>query len=255
MAQSHPILHPHQVDQACAAFHRDGFAVIGDALTEEQLAYARQGTERVMGRNSGPDGTGGGRGGRRYTFGNQADQPQWLILIDLPTTRSLLDAIFGDSQYGYTVVRVGGDYSLPGAADQELHVHQEADFRHLPPGVAPLVVVSFPMVDFTSKTGATRIIAGTQRTMEPPPALQDEPQWMKDSHVFAPAGSAIVWDSRLWHAGSANRSDQKRAYMAVYYAQHWYRPYDEADEKCLPRQLYETLSPWAQQVCRYMVRN
>ena len=251
MSEAHCVFRPDQVQQACAAFHRDGFAIVSDALTSEQLACARQGADRIMGQNSDADPAGGGRGGRRYTFGNQADQAEWLSLIDLPTTRPLLDAIFGDGQYGYTVVRVGGDYSVPGAPDQALHVHQETAFRHLPPGVAPLVVASFPMVDFNSRTGATRIVPGTQHTLEPPPP--DEPQWMKESYAIAPAGSAIVWDSRLWHAGSANRSDENRAYMAVYYAQHWYRPYDEADEKRLPRRLYQTLSPWAQRACRYMV--
>ena len=39
MADVHPLFSPDQVDQACAAFHRHGFAVIG-----AQPAYARVGT-------------------------------------------------------------------------------------------------------------------------------------------------------------------------------------------------------------------
>lgn len=42
------IVEPAEVRKATRIFHRDGFVVMRNALTAEQLAYARSGAERVI---------------------------------------------------------------------------------------------------------------------------------------------------------------------------------------------------------------
>jgi ectoine hydroxylase-related dioxygenase (phytanoyl-CoA dioxygenase family) len=150
----------------------------------------------------------------------------------------------------------GGDYCLPGAEMQPLHSdlgevlydpQNAVTTRNLP---APFVVVNFPMVDFTPENGATRFIPGTQRSRAPIPELDEEPRWMKESLLCAPAGTAIVRDVRCWHGGTPNRSIEVRAMTSVGYHAPWYRA---REAPAIPRALYEALSPRAQHLCRHLV--
>ena len=123
----------------------------------------------------------------------------------------------------------------------------QVTFHDLP---APFIVVNFLMVDFTVQNGAIRFVPCTQRARTAPPGLGDEPPWMRRSHLCAPAGTAVVRDVRCWHGGTANRSDQPRPMTSVGYYAPWFRA---RVAPVLPRALYETLSPRAQELCRLLV--
>ena len=42
------IVEPSEVEKAVRTFHRDGLVVMRDALTAQQLAYARSGADRMI---------------------------------------------------------------------------------------------------------------------------------------------------------------------------------------------------------------
>ncbi|MDA0977994.1 MAG: hypothetical protein O3B72_05515, partial [Proteobacteria bacterium] len=118
---------PGEVERAVRLFHRDGFVVVRDALTEVQLQTLRAGCDRViheilaMDRNRR-----GNRGSHRYSFGSASrtgellHHPEWAMLIDLPTVTPILTGIFGATSY---MCNGGaGDFCLPGAVEyQRLH--------------------------------------------------------------------------------------------------------------------------------------
>ena len=85
------------------------------------------------------------------------------------------------------------------------------------------------------------------------PTLAEEPEWMKRSVLCAPAGTAIIRDVRCWHGGTANNSDEIRPMMGFGYLAPWFRLPNL--DPSLPRALYETLSPRAQTLCRFIVRS
>lgn len=267
------VLDPDEVDRAARIFHRDGFVVVRNALSPEQLAFLRDGCDRVihevvsMDRNRQ-----GNRGSHRYSFGSASrtgqllHYPEWAMLVDLPTLTPILSAIFGAPTY---MCHGGaGDMCLPGAVEyQRLHSDMgdriehdgnhlwsfrdhrgQLTYRDLP---VPSVTCNFLMVDFTPINGPIRQIPGTQHSHEPVPTLAEEPEWMKLSTVCpAPAGSVVIRDIRAWHGGTPNLSDHVRAIPNVEFWAPWYR---EQTRKCMPRKIYDGLSDHGKRVCQYLV--
>ncbi|MEM9039920.1 MAG: phytanoyl-CoA dioxygenase family protein [Actinomycetota bacterium] len=262
---------PHEVERATEIFHRDGFVVVRDALTGERFDALREATERVIDEilDVDPLGeAGGGAGGlpHRYSFGatsasrHRLHEPAWANVIDLPTTTPILTEIFGSDTY--VCGGGGGDLALPGAIEcQGLHSDNLWAEPHDPVGgltmrqlPASVVTINFAMVDLTWENGPIRQIPGSQRWMDPIPNVVDEPQWMKWSTVCpAPAGSAIIRDNRAWHSGTPNLSDHVRALPNIEYYAPWFR--SESIHRCLPYDVWTTLSDHAKRCCRYVVAN
>lgn len=253
------ILSPNEADRAAAILHRDGFVCLKDVFTPEQLRYAQAGAARVIQEQTDADPERkGNRGHHRYSFGHQTHNPEWTMLVDLPGVVAVLDKVFGNQDYICT--GAGGDYSLPKAERQPLHA-DAGEFMHdplnwvshkdLPPF---FIVVNFTMVDFTVENGAIRFIPCTHRSRSAIPGLADEPEWMQNNHLCAPAGTAIVRDVRCWHGGTPNISNQIRPMTSAGYVPNWFRP-EWAESKVMPRELYEKLSPRGKKMCRYIIKD
>lgn len=250
------ILDAGEVDRAAKIFLRDGFVAIKDAVQGEQLPSIQAAAARVIEEMIAKDPEReGNRGHHRYSFGNQMQHIEWCHLTDLPTILPILEAIWGSDNF--LCSGNGGDFSLPGAEIQPLHSDgnemgftdpfAQTTLRDLPP---PLICVNFLMVDFTKENGAVRQIPCTQRSNAPIPSLEEEPPWMKNCIVCAPAGTALIRDVRCWHGGTANHSDHNRPMTNA----HYYAPWFNAGlSKSVPRQHYEKMSVRAQHLCRYIV--
>ena len=273
------ILTPDQVEQATQVFYRDGFVVIRDVLSDDQLAFIRGGCDEVIHEILSRDADRlGNRGSHRYSFGSSSltghlvHRPEWVMLIDLPTVTPILTSIFGSANY---ISRGGGgDFCLPGAKEyQALHADMsdrreftppdstrsytfgsfhdprgKLNYRDLP---CPYVCCNFLMVDFTAVNGATRQIPGTQYSQQPIPDLASEPEWMKLSAVCpAPAGSVLIRDVRAWHGGTPNLANEVRAIPNAEFYAPWFR---EPMRRSMPYAIYETLSEHAKDVCRFIV--
>jgi ectoine hydroxylase-related dioxygenase (phytanoyl-CoA dioxygenase family) len=248
-----------EVERASSIFHRDGFVVIQNALTPQQLAFAQSGATREIARQMAElPLEKGNRGYARYSFNQQKIHlPEWSQLIDLPTILPILDKIWGSSDY--ICIGAGGDYSAPGAKIQHLHT-DVGDFFNDPLGQvtardvpAPYIAVSVLMVEFKEINGAIRFVPGTQRSRAPIPTLVEEPEWMKRSILCAPAGTVIIRDVRCWHGGTANKSDEIRPMLDVLYLAPWFRL--PRLRTILPRAIYQTLSPRAKTLCRFIVES
>lgn len=259
---------PDQVDRAVELFYRDGFVVVTNALSAEQLANLQGATTRVIDEilDADPEAAaGGGAGGlpHRYSFGSTSasrhrlHDPAWTAAIDLPTTTPILTAIYGSADY--IVGGGGGDLALPGAIEyQGLHSdniwtepHDPIDgltMKQLPVSV---VTINFPMVDLTWENGPIRQIPGTQRSREPIPSVGDEPLWMKHSTVCpAPAGSAIFRDNRCWHSGTPNLSNEVRSMPNIEYFAPWFR--SEIITRSMPYERWVELSDHGKRIARYV---
>jgi ectoine hydroxylase-related dioxygenase (phytanoyl-CoA dioxygenase family) len=267
------IVSPTEVERATQLFHRDGFVVVRDALTPEQLAFLKAGCLDVVRDIMGMDkNRRGNRGSHRYSFGSSSrtgqllHRPEWAMLVDLPAVTPIVTAIFGAPTY--MCRGSGGDFCLPGAVEyQRLHsdmgdrrmfgenvagsFHDHRGmltYRDLP---VPSVVCNFLTVDFTRLNGPTRQIPGSQHSRSPLPTINDEPEWMKLSTVCpAPAGSVLIRDVRAWHGGTPNLSDEVRCLPNVEYWAPWYR---EPVYTSVPRGIYDGLSDHGKKLCQYIV--
>lgn len=263
------LVDPNDIERATELFHRDGFVAVRDALTGTRFDALREATDRVVDEilDADPLGeAGGGAGGlpHRYSFGgtsgsrHRLHEPAWANVIDLPTTTPILTSIFGTDRY--VCGGGGGDLALPGAIEcQGLHSDNLWEELHDPVGglsirdlPVPVVTINFAMVDLTWENGPIRQIPGTQRSHDPIPNLVDEPAWMRHSTVCpAPAGTAIIRDNRAWHSGTPNLSDHVRALPNIEYYAPWFR--SEAIHRCMPYDIWRTLSDHAKRACRYIV--
>lgn len=274
------MVEPGEIERARDLFYRDGFVVVRNLLSAEQLSIIRSGCDRVIGEIMQLDaGRSGNRGSHRYSFGSSSltgqmsHHPEWAMLLDLPKLDVILSAIFNSEDY---ITRgAGGDFCLPGAVKyQPLHsdmgdYHEHKDpesgktvyksgsfqdprgilsYRDLP---CPFIACNFPMVDFTPINGPTRQIPGTQHSREPVPGLASEPAWMKLSTVCpVPAGSGVIRDVRAWHGGTPNLSNEIRAIPNAEYFAPWFR---QNVRPSLPRELFDSLSERGQRISREIV--
>lgn len=267
------LLEPTEIERAVRIFRRDGFVLIGNALTPDQTEYLRSGVIEVVDEIVALDGDrAGNRGSHRYSFGGSSltrsmlHRPEWQMLIDLPTVTPIVTAIFESDDY--LLRAASGDFCLPGAvAYQPLHsdmrdrldaatspfssFQDPRDFlttRDLP---CPYLCVNFLPFDQTPLNGPTRQIPGSQHSRAPIPTLDEEPEWMRLSTVCpAPAGAIQIRDVRAWHGGTPNLSDELRAIPNLEFYAPWFR------EPMVPGITYrdhQRLSDHAKHLTRYCV--
>ncbi len=114
-----------------------------------------------------------------------------------------------------------------------------ADQQYVPCATpVPFVANTLIMItDFDAGNGGTRVVPGSHRRErypridvvmenEKPVSLRDgDPN---DDAVSAegPAGTALVFDGRLWHAGGANTSGELRLALSIYYGLPFVRQQD-----------------------------
>ena len=80
-----------------------------------------------------------------------------------------------------------------------------------PPAV---VNVFWAITDFTVENGATRLVPGSHLSgRNPDPKRDDYPV----VQAIVPAGSAVIWEGRTWHAAGLNRSNGPRIGLTTYY--------------------------------------
>ena len=106
--------------------------------------------------------------------------------------------------------------ALPGQGHQAFH----ADWRSgVEPGDYYVCNSMWLLDDFTLENGATRVVPGSHRSgKHPKDALEDATQQHPEEiQLIAPAGTVIVFNSHLWHAGGLNQTDSPRHGMLAYY--------------------------------------
>ncbi|CAE7198088.1 Trim71 [Symbiodinium sp. CCMP2592] len=254
---------------AAEIFRDAGFVLIPGAVSPEHcselLAGCRAEEAEILHRD--PAGV-GNRGHGRYSLGEAQStghllhRAEWASLVDLEKVTPVLQRIFGKS--GYVCAGAGGDFVLPNTYEyQPLHV--DLDF----PGcqkqsASPVVTLNVPLLPLTWENGPTRLIPGTHLPASwqpPPPALEPE-AWKLFTFCPIPAGTAILRDNRAWHGGTPNLSQTSRFLPNVEFAATWWcvgstdelwrNPWKLAP-RCMPRGIYERLSPFAKHVCRLVV--
>ena len=108
----------------------------------------------------------------------------------------------------------------PGDITREVQPHGRPVRAERP--IGPAVVLSFmwAITEFTAANGATRLVPGSQLSgLHPDPACGYD-----EVGAEVPAGGAVIWDARTWHASGCNRSDTPRvgvqtSYCAVQFRQ------------------------------------
>jgi ectoine hydroxylase-related dioxygenase (phytanoyl-CoA dioxygenase family) len=103
-----------------------------------------------------------------------------------------------------------------GGVRQVIHADQQMVPFDTP---VPLVCnVVWMLVDFTKANGATHVVPGSHLWPRPPLVTE-----IATERAEAPAGSALVFDGRLWHGAGANTTDTQRPAIFSYYCAPYLR--------------------------------
>ena len=99
---------------------------------------------------------------------------------------------------------------------QKLHADWTERTHHDDPFAG--ITVLWLLDAFESDNGATRVVPGTHRQARQIPRQWRETDSHPDEHlVVAPAGSALVFNCHLWHAGTENESGAPRRVIQSQY--------------------------------------
>ena len=148
----------------------------------------------------------------------------------------------------YILNSFGGAINTKGRTSYAQRVHR--DIRSFS-GDMPLLMNTLVMLDeFTPENGATFMLTGSHRMADKP---SDEAFYASAERATGPAGSVLVFNSNLWHAGGDNTTDRPRRSVTPMYC----RPFMK-QQFDYPRVLgYDAgpaLSPYARQVVGFNAR-
>jgi ectoine hydroxylase-related dioxygenase (phytanoyl-CoA dioxygenase family) len=155
------------------------------------------------------------------------------------------EAYFGGR---YILNSFGGAINTQGRTSYAQRVHR--DIRSFS-GDMPLLLNTLVMLDaFTPENGATFMLSGSHKAAEKP---SDEDFYARAERATGPAGSVLVFNSNVWHAGGNNTTDAVRRSVTPMYC----RPFIK-QQYDYPRVLgYDagpTLKPHTRQVVGYNAR-
>ena len=162
-------------------------------------------------------------------------QPQVLAIAEALLDRELLLSSLCSLTLG------------PGQTAQPMH--EDTQQIPLPRPHPPLSINAiWALSDFTADNGATRIVPGSHR-------FDHAPEYGRayDSvAVLVPAGSIVVFDSALWHAGGANTTSERRWALSCYYCAGWMRQQENL-QLGIPRDVAARFPRRLQELCGYSV--
>jgi ectoine hydroxylase-related dioxygenase (phytanoyl-CoA dioxygenase family) len=104
----------------------------------------------------------------------------------------------------------------PGYGHQKLHV----DYGNsVPNGNYKVCNTIWLLDDFTAHNGATRIVPGTHKQRKLPQEVLEnlEEPHPNEIKIIAPAGSVFVFNSHVWHVGTANTTNKHRRSIHSYF--------------------------------------
>jgi hypothetical protein len=202
---------PAVVDADLEAVLRDGFVILPDLLSAEEIDDIRAAVGPYLERTG------------RNAFEGHTTQRVYSVLsktrvcdriADHPRVLALLDRLFLPN---YLLSMLQAIRILPGEQGQMLHT--DDSFYPLPrPRPALGAATIWAIDDFTATNGATDIIPGSHTWGDELPDDADR------RPVVMSAGSCVFFLGTLWHGGGANNSDAQRLAMTAQYCEPWLRP-------------------------------
>jgi ectoine hydroxylase-related dioxygenase (phytanoyl-CoA dioxygenase family) len=201
-----------------------GLTIVPDALTGDQLKAVRDALYRAADSDRAR--------GRDVKFslddeGDGSNQRVWNVLSRDPVFEDIafhpLAVDFVKHVLGWPALlgNLSANITGPGGGEMLLHADQifvPEPWSHEPQGMN----VAWCVDDFTEANGATRFVPGSHRLNRMPGPEEAEGGTVA---IEAPAGAAVIFESRVWHKTGNNRTaDQTRAGIFAWYTRPIYRP-------------------------------
>lgn len=211
-----------------AAIEKDGFTLIENFLSAEDLVEVRRVLGLYLGSRAGRNNFEGFKTERVYTLVARA-RIFWKIVLD-PRVMALCDHYFLPN---YLLTASQAIHISPGETPQPFHCD---DSFYSVPRPRPMISLStIVAVDaFTAENGGTEVVPGSHLWEDARLAgfheqlFSDSPQNQEamaalSRPVVMPPGACVVFAGTLLHRGGANRSSGPRCAFSHQYCQPWAR--------------------------------
>lgn len=204
-------------DQQLRDLDEFGLCLIPDALsaTERQAARQRLVDQASAERNAGLAYYDGGPDEPNQRLWNLISKGQVfrdMVLKDLVrhTIGHVLDGDYLLSSFAANIACRGGE-------PMRLHIDQ----GYVPPETpyAAAANIMWMLDDFTEDNGATRVVPGSHRVFERP----DPTEPIATVPAVGEAGTAMVFDARVWHGTGASVADEPRHGVLSYFCRPFLR--------------------------------
>lgn len=207
-------------DEVLASLQSDGACVVEGMLAEPlltELRHAMYRAQEAIRREVGAErlAAAGELGVLRLML---KFEPLFYRLFEIPSLLQIVDATVSPT----AIVHLQNGFILPsfarGAEPSVFQNRFHRDFPRFLNGYLASVNVLLAIDPFTRDNGATWIVPGSHQNPQIPP--EDD---LRSTSVAAEcaAGSALVFDSTLWHAAGSNTSGRDRLAINQQFTRSW----------------------------------
>jgi ectoine hydroxylase len=211
-------------------FERDGFLIVPDALPPEWVERLAAAVDRLYDKAQREEGVGPHD---QWNIRNcVAADPLFVELVDWPP---ILPLVIGLLNWNIHLITSHLIVRPPSPPDTDRF--WKATGWHRDGGTSPsemqephprlFLKVCYCLTDVTEPDrGATRVIPGSHRLIGRPAQAEDEPDPYGAIELRVKAGTAFLFEQRVWHAVGPNYSDVVRKSLFYGYGYRWLRPMD-----------------------------
>jgi ectoine hydroxylase-related dioxygenase (phytanoyl-CoA dioxygenase family) len=233
-----------ELEQAKVDLERVGFAIVEDALTRVELDALRT---RVIEQAAAER-----EAGVASLEYDGANQRVWNLinkgavfgdLLHKPLIRDVMGHLLGGR---FTISSFTANIAGRGGA--EMMLHSDQGYVPLEIDIPVVANIMWMLDDFTDENGATRVVPGSHKIRQHP----DPRQRPSSVAAIGRAGSALIFDGRLWHGTGRNVTDVPRHGLLSYFA----RPFMRPQENCtlsVADDVLAAASPWLKELMGFRV--
>ncbi len=237
-------------DEQREHFDQRGFLIVEDALDSKTLGRLLDACDRVDARERQNQGLGPDQ--LMNKFRTIVEDDAFLDLLDLPKTFPLVWDILGWNVQHYISHLIYYPPEPREKADSKTGGWHQDGGRPVPEMERPHPRLSLKVAFWLSDTrdpdrGGIRIVPGSHKRDIPPDRWPEDGNGTSGTAGFedmmqvrVKAGTAVLFDRRLWHSRGLNTSDTTRKVLFLGYSYRWLRGLDynlipdEILEKCDP---------------------
>ena len=207
-----------EIRAAIACFVKHGYVILDHVIPAEKIRALHQEFEQDYGRllKDEEDDRSKKVGDARYMIPLRfakgfADTGIFANPYVIPVVRAVLEQTAIIEAYGAVV-------SFPGAEAQPHHHDGPHLFGAEISALLPTHALTFalPLVEMNEIQGTTTLLPGSHRWRKADEAVEG-------IRPTVPTGSCMMWDFRLVHSGTANRSSVPRPMLYCTYSRPWFR--------------------------------
>lgn len=197
-------------------FNENGFVIIEDAVSKDFIERAKKQLVEALKKEVEFLGTTDYKF-YGYVLSNAKYGGAFLEVFDNDKLMTPVNWVLGDNSiiYSYT-----SSSMPPHKVNDSSHVHVDCPI-YLEDFILRMGVL-IPLNDFTNDNGATYYLPGSHKSEEKP---SDEYFYANAKRLNIKPGSAWIFNTRLWHAGGENKTDEWRHALTINLCRPWMKQY------------------------------